>query len=44
MDHLFVGQIVHTKSFTDFEIITDGFIAVQNGKVVFLKFLFLIIY
>lgn len=33
MDHLFIGQIVHTKSFNEFEIIVDGFVAVRNGKV-----------
>lgn len=33
MDHLFVGQIVHTKSISDFEIFTDGFVAVQDGGV-----------
>ena len=33
MDHLFIGQIVHTKSLDEFEIFIDGFIAVQNGKV-----------
>lgn len=34
MDHLFVGQIVHCKSFNDLETIVDGYVAVQNGKIV----------
>lgn len=34
MDHLFLGQIVHCKSFSELEIITNGFIAVQNGKII----------
>lgn len=33
MDHLFVGQIVHTKSISEFEIFVDGFVAVQDGEV-----------
>lgn len=31
---LFIGQIVHTKSLNELETITDGFIAVKNGKIV----------
>lgn len=34
MDDLFVGQIVHCKSLNELEIITDGFIAVKNGKII----------
>lgn len=33
MDHLFVGQIIHSKAIDEFEIFTHGFLAVQNGKV-----------
>lgn len=34
MDHLFVGQIVHSKSLSDLEIFTHGFLAVQDGEVI----------
>lgn len=33
MDQLFAGQIVHCKSIDDFEILTNGFLAVRAGKV-----------
>lgn len=33
MDDLFIGQIVHCKSINELEIITDGFVAIKNGKV-----------
>lgn len=39
MDQLFAGQIVHCKSFDDFEIFTDGFLAVRAGKVLLLHHL-----
>ncbi|XP_059609634.1 guanine deaminase [Phlebotomus argentipes] len=34
MGYLFIGQIVHSKSFDEIEFITDGFLAVDEGKVV----------
>lgn len=33
MNHLFLGQIIHTKSIDEFEIFTNGYIVVENGKV-----------
>lgn len=33
MDHLFLGSIVHSKSFNELETIENGFIAVKNGKI-----------
>lgn len=33
MDHLFLGSIVHCKSFDELETIENGFIAVKNGKI-----------
>lgn len=33
MDHLFVGQIVHSKSLEELEIYTHGFLVVQDGGV-----------
>jgi hypothetical protein len=35
MKFVYFGQIVHAKSFTDFEIFTDGYVAVVDGKVSF---------
>lgn len=34
MDRLFLGQIVHSKSFDELETISDGFVAIRNGKIV----------
>lgn len=34
MDHLFIGSIIHCKSFNELETIENGFIAVKNGKIV----------
>lgn len=34
MDHLFLGQIVHCKSFDELETIVDGYVAVKNGKII----------
>lgn len=34
MDHLFLGSIVHCKSFNELETIENGFIAVKNGKII----------
>lgn len=31
--NVYRGNIVHSKSFNDFEIIVDGFLAVQDGNV-----------
>lgn len=33
MNHLFLGQIIHTKSFSDFELFTNGFLAIENGQI-----------
>lgn len=33
MNRLFLGQIVHCKSFSEFELFPDGFLAIENGKV-----------
>ncbi|GAB0094857.1 Guanine deaminase [Sergentomyia squamirostris] len=33
MSFLFLGQIVHSKSFDELETFTDGFLAVQDGKI-----------
>lgn len=33
MNNLFLGQIVHCKSFDKLEAISDGFVAVRNGKI-----------
>lgn len=34
MDQLFLGSIVHCKSFNELETIENGFIAVKNGKII----------
>ncbi|XP_055716396.1 guanine deaminase [Phlebotomus papatasi] len=34
MGYLFVGQIVHSKSFDELEVIDNGFLAVENGKII----------
>lgn len=34
MDHLFLGQVVHCKSFNELETIPDGFLAVKDGQIV----------
>lgn len=34
MDHLFLGQIVHCKSFNELETLANGFLAVENGKII----------
>lgn len=34
MDHLFLGQIVQSRTFNDLQTIVDGFVAVKNGKVI----------
>lgn len=34
MDHLILGQIVHSKSLNELETIENGFVAVKNGKIV----------
>lgn len=33
MDQLFLGQIIHCKSFDELETLADGFLAVQNGQI-----------
>lgn len=33
MDQLFLGQIIHCKSFDELETISDGFLAVQRGRI-----------
>lgn len=33
MSQLFLGQIVHSKSFDELEAIADGFLAVENGRI-----------
>lgn len=32
-NHLFIGSIIHWKSMDEIELLTDGFIAVQDGEV-----------
>lgn len=33
MSQLFLGQIVHSKSFDELETIPDGFLAIENGRI-----------
>lgn len=33
MDQLFLGQIIHCKSFDELETLGDGFLAIENGKI-----------
>lgn len=33
MPTIYLGTIVHTKSFNEFESFKEGFVAVQDGKV-----------
>ena len=34
-NHLFIGSIIHWVSIDEMEVITDGFIAVEDGKVIY---------
>lgn len=33
-NHLFIGSIIHWVSMDEMEVLTDGFVAVQDGKVI----------
>ncbi|XP_058811663.1 guanine deaminase [Topomyia yanbarensis] len=33
MERIFFGQIIHSTSFDSLELLTDGFVAVKNGKI-----------
>lgn len=39
MSQIYLGQIVHCKVFGELELIVDGFLVVQNGKVFITTFI-----